>query len=365
VFQKKFKQFRLFFVIYYPIKLPTNCMPKQLPRRTFIQYATTATLGVGLFGLASRTKASTVKQATKRIGIIGLDTSHSVAFAKALNGPNPAAAYTGFTITAAYPRGSADIESSVKRLAGYTEDVKKLGIDIVGSIDELLTKSDFILLETNDGRPHLEQALQVIKAGKTLFIDKPVAGSLHDAIAIFDAAKKYNVPVFSSSSLRYMETVQEVIKGKIGKVMGADTFSPATLEKTHPDLFWYGIHGVEILFAIMGIGCKEVIRVSSANTDIVVGTWQDGRTGTFRGTRTGTHDYGGTAYGEKANQVLGPFKGYDNLLDQIIAFFKSGIPPVSAEETLEIYTFMEAADESKRNGGKAVSMIEVYNKHNQ
>ncbi len=337
-------------------------MRKQLPRREFIRYATTAATGLGLIAPFSNVFASPITDPIKRIGIIGLDTSHSVAFAKALNGPNPSPNYTGFTISAAYPRGSADIESSVKRLAGYTEEVKKLGIDIVGSVDELLNRCDFILLETNDGRPHLEQALQVIKAGKTLFIDKPVAGSLSDAIAIYEAAAKYKVPVFSSSSLRYMETVQEVIKGKIGKVLGADAFSPATLEKTHPDLFWYGIHGVEILFAVMGMGCKEVLRVSSANTDIVVGSWQDGRTGTFRGTRTGTHDYGGTVYGEKGNQVLGPFKGYDNLLDQIITFFRSGVPPVSAEETLEIYTFMEAADESKRSGGKAVLLADVYKK---
>lgn len=336
-------------------------MNDKLPRRRFIRYATTSAIGAGLLGHFSPALAAT-DDTPKRIGIIGLDTSHSIAFAKALNGPTPSAAHKGFTISAAYPQGSADIESSVKRIPGYTEEVKKLGIEISSSIEELLTKSDYILLETNDGRPHLAQALQVIKAGKPLFVDKPVAGSLSEAIAIYEAAKKYKVPIFSSSSLRYMETAQEVANGKIGKVLGADTFSPATLEKTHPDLFWYGIHGVEILYTVMGKGCKELVRIHTADTDIVVGTWADGRTGTFRGTRTGKHEYGGTAYGEKGNLTLGPFKGYDNLLDQIIAFFKSGIPPVSAEETLEIYTFMEAADESKRNGGKGVVLADVFRK---
>ena len=338
-------------------------MNKNLPRRHFIRYAANTALGVGLFGPLVKPYARTTGEIQARIGIIGLDTSHSIAFTKALNGPNPLPAYKGFSIIAAYPHGSADIESSVKRIPGYTEEVKKLGVEIVGSIEELLEKTDFILLETNDGHPHLVQALKVIKAGKPLFIDKPVAGSLSDAIAIYETARKYKVPVFSSSSLRYMEMAQEVLHGKIGKVIGADTFSPATLEKTHPDLFWYGIHGVEILFTVMGKGCKEVVRIHAVDTDVVVGTWQDGRTGTFRGTRTGTHDYGGTAFGEKANQVLGPFKGYDNLLDQIIGFFKSGIPPVSAEETLEIYTFMEAADESKRSGGKSILLADVYNRH--
>src|SRR3954468_15814160 len=124
----------------------------------------------------------------------------------------------------------------------------------------------------------------VIKAGKPMFIDKPVAASLNDVISIYAAAKQANVPIFSSSSLRYMQSVQDVVKGKVGAVLGADTFSPATLEKTHPDLFWYGIHGVEILFTIMGTGCKQVVRIHTNDTDVVVGTWKDGRVGTFRGT---------------------------------------------------------------------------------
>jgi predicted dehydrogenase len=221
---------------------------------------------------------------------------------------------------------------------------------------------DVVLLETNDGRPHLQQAMQVMQAGKPLFIDKPVAGSLADTLKIYEASKKYKVPLFSSSSLRYMESVQDVVKGKIGAVLGADTFSPATLEKTHPDLFWYGIHGVEILFTLMGTGCKQVIRINNNDTDIIVGTWKDGRVGTFRGTRTGTHDYGGTAYGVKGNLPLGPFKGYDNLLVQIINFFRTGTVPVQPEETMEIYAFMEAADESKRKGGTMVSLESVIQK---
>ena len=293
-------------------------------------------------------------------GVTGVAFSAGV---QALNSVEPAPELKGYKIVAAYPKGSADIESSTKRIPGYTEEVKKMGVEIVNSIDELLKKTDVILLETNDGRPHLEQAIQVLKAGKPMFIDKPVAGSLKDVIAIYDAAKKYNVPIFSSSSLRYMESVQSVVTGKIGKVMGADSFSPAVLEKTHPDLFWYGIHGVEILFAVMGTGCKHVTRTHTDTTDVVVGTWADGRIGTFRGTRTGKHDYGGTAYGENGNLTLGPFKGYDNLLVQIINFFRSGKPPVSAEETLEIYAFMEAADESKRNNGAVITLESVMKKN--
>lgn len=337
-------------------------MKKNLPRRQFIRTATVAGIGAALLESFPKLYAKNMAENEGRIGIIGLDTSHSVAFTKSLNGTEAAPEFKGYKVVAAYPKGSNDIESSVKRIPGYIEEVKKLGVEIVGSIEELLKKVDFVLLETNDGRPHLEQAMKVIKAHKPMFIDKPVAASLADVISIYTAAKQNNVPIFSSSSLRYMESVQDVIKGKVGTVLGADTFSPATIEKTHPDFFWYGIHGIEILFSVMGRGCKEVSRVNTKDTDIVVGTWNDGRVGTFRGTRTGTHDYGGTVYGAKGNLCLGPFKDYDALLVQIIEFFKTRKPPVSPEDTMEIYAFMEAADESKRKSGAAVNMEDIMTK---
>lgn len=335
-------------------------MNKNLGRRDFILSSSTLMMGTVLFNTPLSALASSTMQ-SGRIGIIGLDTSHSVAFTKALNGNSNNT--TSFKIVAAYPNGSADIESSVKRIPGYTEEVKKLGVEIVGSIAELLSKVDFVCLETNDGRPHLQQALEVFKAGKPAFIDKPVADSLASTIAIYELANHYKVPVFSSSSLRYMETAQQVAKGKIGKVLGADCFSPATLEKTHPDFFWYGIHGVELLYTVMGMGCKQVKRTSTNYVDVVVGEWNDGRIGTFRGTRNGKHEYGGTAYGENGNLILGPFQGYDNLLQIILQFFQTGTAPITADETIEIYTFMEAAHESKRKNGALIEIEKTKATH--
>ncbi len=292
----------------------------------------------------------------KRIGIIGLDTSHSVAFTKSLNSSTANPVYDGFKIVAAYPQGSRDILSSTERIPGYTEDVKKLGVEIVSSIQELLSKVDYVLLETNDGRLHLEQAIEVFKSGKTTFIDKPIAASLQDAKAIFMEAEKYQVPVFSASSLRFSTGMQEIKNGKIGAVLGADTYSPMKFEKTHPDLFWYGIHGVEMLFTVMGTGCVSVQRSISENEEVCTGIWSDGRIGTFRGLKAGKQDYGGTAFGKSGILPLGPYNGYDPLLVQIISFFKSGISPVDKAETLEIFAFMEAADKSKKKHGARIKL---------
>ncbi|WP_215223926.1 Gfo/Idh/MocA family protein [Echinicola shivajiensis] len=331
-------------------------------RRIFLKGL--ASVGVGL-SIIQSPKLGLAQQLEdlpkgKRVGIIGLDTSHSLAFTKAFNSPNPDPSIKGYRVVAAYPYGSKTIESSAKRIPGYIKEIKEYGVKIVNSIDSLLDQVDVVLLETNDGRLHFEQALPVIKAGKKLFIDKPIAASLSDAKAIFEAADKNGVPIFSSSSLRYVKNIPDIVSGKlIGNITGVDTYSPAIIEPTHPDLFWYGIHGVEMLFTIMGPGCMQVSRVHTQDTDMVVGIWKDDRIGTFRGIRRGKHAFGGIAFGEKGQVAISPYEGYLPLLYQIAEFFDSGVPPVNPIQTLEILAFMEAADESKKLGGQSVSIPQL------
>ena len=176
-----------------------------------------------------------------KVGMIGLDTSHSIAFTKVLNSADATEDVSNCKVTIAYPYGSRDIESSYSRIPGYIEQMKEMGVKIASSIDEVLAEVDVVLLETNDGKPHLEQAIAVIDAGKPLFIDKPVAASLTDAIAIYQYAGKKGVPVFTSSSLRYSKGAVEIRNGSIGKVHGAETYSPAHLEPSHPDLYWLSL----------------------------------------------------------------------------------------------------------------------------
>lgn len=294
-----------------------------------------------------------------KAGIIGLDTSHAIAFTKTLNAATPKPEVAGCRIIAAYPKGSPDIKSSVDRVPDYIEQMKKLDVAIVDSIDELIQRVDVVFLETNDGRPHLEQVLPVLKAGKPVFIDKPIAASLTDAVAIFEAAKKYKVPLFSSSSLRFGKNTLAVRGGSLGKVTRCETTSPASLEPTHPDLFWYGIHGVESLFTVMGTGCQSVTRGKSADGTIeVTGKWAGDRVGIFREGK----GYTGKATGEKGESPVGSYDGYDPLVIEIVKFFRTGIPPVTEAETLEIYAFMEAADESKRQNGASVTLENVMAK---
>jgi hypothetical protein len=321
-------------------------------------------LGLSMLLTAPDAKAQDAKPI--RVGIIGLDTSHVVAFTKLLNDPKSSGDLAGVRVVAAYPGGSPDIPSSADRLEGFTKAVREMNVEIVDSIDALVGKVDAVLLESVDGRPHLEQARPVLKARKPIFIDKPVAGSLKDALEIFRLAKEYNTPCFSSSSLRFYPGTQEMATKKpLGDVVGCSTYGPCSLEPHHPDLFWYGIHGVESLFTIMGTGCQQVQRVHTEGTDFVTGVWEGGRVGTFRGIRQGKSGYGALVFGTKG--VGSPAAGgsYQPLVVEICKFFRSGKPPVSPEETIEIFAFMEAADESKRQGGAPVSLESVLKKAQQ
>jgi len=331
-------------------------MKRAWQRREFIKTSALTGLSVGLLGGLDLKAATTKVDSGKRIGIIGLDTSHSTAFVKSFNGPDSQSKYNGYRVVAAYPYGSREIESSYKRIPAYTEEVKAKGVDIVNSISDLLGRVDVVLLETNDGRLHKEQAFEVIAAGKPVFIDKPMANSTRDVIAIFNYARQKNVPVFSSSALRFSKDIQDVVKGKGGKVLGADMFSPSPFEKTHTDFFWYGIHGIEMLFAAMGAGCESVTRFYEKDMDVLVGKWKGGRIGTFRGLRTPKTGYGGSVYGENAIVPISRGYSYDDLLVKIVEFFDTKKSPVPEQETIEIAAFIDAAQKSRNKKGKRISL---------
>ena len=292
-----------------------------------------------------------------RAGIIGVDTSHAVAFATLLKDPHAPKELAGMKIVAAYPVGSPDLENSLKYVESYTKTLRGLGVEIVGSTDELFRRVDAVLVESVDGRPHLAQARAAILAGKPVFVDKPMAASLADAMQIFRLAKEHHVPCFSSSSLRFSKGFQAARNGKsgFGAVRSCTAWGPMHTEPHHPDFFWYGIHGVETLFTIMGPGCTTVIRTGPENA---VGVWQDSRVGVF----LGDNGYGAMVKGTKKSGEAGGFDGYAPLVVEIVKFFQTGKPPVCEEETLEIMAFMEAADVSKHQGGAPVSIESVMKK---
>ena len=131
--------------------------------------------------------------------------------------------------------------------------------------------------------------------------------------------------------------------------------SPAHLEPSHPDLFWYGIHGVEALFTVMGAGCESVVRVSTEDTEFVTGT---GTVAVWAFREFEVIKAGGGTAGEKG--IAG--WTYQAIALSSILLLSSKRANHRSKPKSWKSAFMEAADESKRQGGVPVSIAEVMKK---
>ena len=301
-----------------------------------------------------------------RIGIIGVDTSHAEQFTMRLNDAANPNHVPGGRVVAAFPCGSPDLEDSRTRIEGYTATLRdKYGVKIVGSVSEVCATVDAVMILSLDGRPHLDQARQVIALKKPFFLDKPVAASLKDAVEIYRLAGEAGVPLFSASAVRWYPGVLEVAAAEPGPATSALSYGPAKALPHHPDLFFYGIHPTEALFTVMGQGCLSVARTAGTDVSVVTGTWEGGRTGTLHALHhlpMESKVYKVIRFGDQQAIEQKSQGDYTPLLREIVKFFQTKEPPVTAKQTLEIYAFMEAADESKRRGGAVIQLRDVLQK---
>lgn len=294
-----------------------------------------------------------------RVAIVGTDTSHAVAYTKLINAPDARAELSQMRVVAAYAGGSPDIAASRNRVAQFAQQLEQSGIELVDSIEAAVERADAVMLESVDGRVHLEQ-FRRLATGKPVFIDKPATASVADFLRIMAIAEKIHTPFFSASPLRFCPEVQRISASKkIGKMLGASTSTPFQTEPHHPDLFWYGIHGVEALATLLGPGCETVRRSDTDAGALVLGTWADGRQGAVWALATHQAVYSYTVFGESGVECVAGFSGYANLVHEIGKFFVSRKPPVGADQTLEILAIMEAADASLAAAGRPVAVADI------
>ena len=296
---------------------------------------------------------------TLKIGMIGLDTSHCPAFVKLLNDPANEFHIAGAKVVKAFPGGSKEFSLSHGRVGQFTEELKALGVQICDSLEETAQDMDAFFLESVDGRQHLEQFKVLAKFGKPVFIDKPLACSFEDAKAIAEISRAKNTPVVTASAIRFAKGIGDLLEdGEI--VQSCEAFGPMALLPDYRDYFWYGIHSAEVLYAMMGKGCKTVQTFNTNKLDVIVGLWEDGRIGTLRGNRTGANNFGCVVTTDKvakAGFASGDIPYYALMLKKVVPFFQTGKSPVCMEESLEVIAFLEAASRSLANGGKPVNIM--------
>lgn len=299
--------------------------------------------------------------AEMKVGVIGLDTSHVTAFADLLNDAKNEFHVPGIRIVKAVPGGSQKFALSRDRIAGFTEEYSKRGIEIVNNIEQL-AGLDAFFLESVDGDQHLEQFKILAEFGKPVFIDKPLACNYADAKAIVKLAESKHIPIFSSSSIPYCYGIFDMLKPEDTKVYACQAFGPMELLSDYRDYFWYGIHSVAVMYRFLGAGCQSVRVIGTANADLLLGEWADGKFGSILGNRNQVYNFGATVTTDKAQRHginLDTVPAYAMLLRQIEPFFKTGKSPLTNAEMLEPIAFLEAASRSRLAGGATIKLADL------
>lgn len=350
-------------------------MGSNMQQRTRSTMVTLLLLSVSILLTANTARAAD----PIRVGIIGIDNYQALAFTQLFHKPpadNPDIA--GLQVVAAWRGGSKDIEESVKSLPRWEPFLVKQGVSMEDTIADVVKQVDAVMVMSVDGRSHLKYAEPALKAGKPVYIGRPMAATLEEVIEIFQLAEKYKTPIFSCSQHRFSPGFIGMRNHpEVGEVIGCSVYGGCPTEPHHSEFFWHAVHSFETLYTIMGPGAVSVTRVHTPDTELVTGVWKDGRIGTYRGIRRGAIKYSATVFGSKgvapAGQYgyaapvkgvvpKGRYMGYEGVATEIAKFYKTRKAPVSPAETTELFAFMEAGHQSKLRGGAAVRIDEVLAK---
>ena len=294
-----------------------------------------------------------------RLGIVDFDSSHAVEYTKRFNhvGVDSDQCVDGARVVSGCPGTST---MSAERIAPHTQQLRDYGVTIVDKPTDMLGEIDGVLILSLCGDVHGERVRPFLTAGVPAYVDKPFTCSLSAAREIVRLAGENGVAVFSASAMRFAEEVLEFQRraADYGPVQGAVSFGPAQRMSGNPGLFHYGIHPTELLFAVMGPGCAEVMNVRTTTAEVVTGRWRDDRVGTLRGLVQGATRYGAIAFCERAVVPIhvSARYAYRNLCREIVHTFETGTAVLTTDVMLETVAFIEATLGSETVGGRAVSL---------
>ena len=277
-----------------------------------------------------------------KIALLGLDTSHGPAFARVLQKQ-----YPGYDLVAAWPGGTPDILASSQRVGGFSAEVHSMGVPMADTPEEAAAGADAVLLLALDGAQHLPLARRIARPGLRLFVDKPMANNIRGAREIFDTATTAGMSVFSASALPFLPWWQGAV-ARVRPVQEIRCVAPLPVVEGLPRYHFYGIHAAELLVSALGSDVEACRRCDDPSVpegfDL---QWSGGAVARlvfespesrkdFAVTLAG---HGGTVATDGLCATSQPI--YAPLLREIVGFFESGTPPVTAQTTLGALTLLE------------------------
>lgn len=292
---------------------------------------------------------------TIRLGVIGVDSSHLPAFATRIDDLRKAGK-SRCQITHMWTDGRHDMPAS--DVAGWQEQARELGVEASENLDAMLDAVDGVLVLAVNGNRHLELARPALERGLPTYVDKPLTCSLDEAKELLALSRAGNARCYSASSLRFVSELESIDRDVLGKLVAVDAFGPGELNDSMAGLFFYGVHAIELVDAILGPGVARVSAVTGEDRDLVRLEYNDGRFASIRLERKGGYAFGATVHGEKdARSFVVDFEPvYARLVAGMTRFFEGGPAPVELRDIVENVAVMEAGNRSQAADGQWVDV---------
>ncbi|MEM9296336.1 MAG: Gfo/Idh/MocA family oxidoreductase [Planctomycetota bacterium] len=285
-----------------------------------------------------------------RLAAVGVDSSHLPEFTRRINALHDAG-QTPCRVTAFWTDGRHDMPTD--QVDQWVADARDLGAEPCDSIDAMLDAADGVLVLSVAGSKHLAHALPSLRRGLPTYIDKPLANTVQDAQAIFEAAARGGARCYSASSLRFVEEIGRLDREALGELVAVDAYGPGEMHDLMPGVLFYGVHTVEMVDAIWGPGVDAVACERTDDRDLMRLRYADGRLATLRLERAGGYRFGATVHGRGGSEsfVVDFATVYDRLVAAMTGFFEGKDAPVRLDHTLENVRVMLAANRSMGRGG--------------
>jgi predicted dehydrogenase len=287
-----------------------------------------------------------------KVAIIGLDTSHSIEFARRIQAPDcpKDQQVSGMKVVSCLRFGTPF--QNEEGLNGRQKQLEDWGIEVSTDFKETVKDCEAILIEINDPAYHLEYFKKCADLGKPMFLDKPLADNIKNGQAILDIVRKKKARVFSSSSSRFLPQLSKSIEA-IPQPLFSAFYGPLGIAPAGSSIVWYGVHAFEMLERAMGRGAQSLTTVKDASGVTVVVDYSDKRTGVVELVES-AYVYGGVL---RTKDKSVPFvadmgRAYTDLLVEIGRFFAGGRSPVDMEDTQEVMAMLDAAERSRQSGKK-------------
>ena len=291
-----------------------------------------------------------------RIGIIGLDSSHTIEFTRRFQAPDcpPDQRVAGVTVTRCMRfetpfQDRAGLDNRQQELEGW-------GVEVTEDFDTAVAGADAVMIEINDPNLHLEYVRRCAGLGVPLFLDKPLAQDLAAGLEIARIAAEHDLRVCSASSLRFAAGLQDACAA-LPAPRHVTTFGPINRAAAGSSIVWYGVHAVEMLVRAIGRGASMVSTHRWDEDAVLVVEYADGRTGVVELCVGG--GYGGVL---RSGHDVVPYTVdhagiYPALLNELVPFLAGGASPVPLEDAVEVIAILDAAERSSQAGGAAAMPV--------